>query len=144
MFQDVDLRRLSSHCEKKSRVNMLQDEGSPINIASALTCTTGSVLQNSYVSKAKAAAQREALRGAMQPMIEGVANVLDPIFCTKCGLKCDSAWAFCPKCGSSLCTGQCVRMYSGSWRLLGTRVSVRLLGARRQAGSVRPGHWLRC
>ena len=100
-FQDVHLSRLSSHCGKKSCINMLQDGGNPISIASALTCTTPSVLQNSYISKAKASDQRDAVQGAMRPVINGVESALEPIFCTKCGLKSASAsWAFCPRCGS--------------------------------------------
>ena len=49
-FDNIDLRRLSSHCGKKSCVNMLADEGNPVSIASALTATTPSVLQDSYIS----------------------------------------------------------------------------------------------
>ena len=98
-FDNIDLRRLSSHCGKKSCVNMLADEGNPVSIASALTATTPSVLQDSYISKPKPQAQRKAINSTMQDMVAGVKQTLDPSFCTKCGNKCKVDWAFCPKCG---------------------------------------------
>ena len=102
VFATVDLRRLSSHCGKKSCVNMLEDHGNPVSIASALTGTTPSVLQDSYIAKAKPQVQREAIHSAMQDIVAGVKKVLDPIFCTACGLKGQVDWAFCPKCGQKL------------------------------------------
>ena len=104
-FTDVDLRRLSSHCGKKSCVNLLQEQGNPVSIASALTCTTPSVLQNSYIAKPKPAAQRSAVHGAMQEVVSGVQLALDPIFCTTCGLKGNAEWVFCPKCGQRMRSG---------------------------------------
>ena len=99
LFDDVDLQRLSSHCGKKSCVNMLESKGHPITIASALTCTTPSVLQNSYVARAKPAVQRQAVHGALEDVVSGVHQVLEPEYCTSCGLKGNAEWSFCPKCG---------------------------------------------
>ena len=106
-FQDVDLRRLSSHCGKKSCVNMLSDNGNPISVASALTATTASVLQNSYIEQAAPKVQSLAVQGMMGGVVSAVqgaefSTAATTIHCSSCRHRCRPEDKYCCNCGNRL------------------------------------------
>ena len=97
-FEEVDLKRLSSHCGKKSFVNIVDN----INIASTITGTTASVLQNCYVAQARPAEQRRVLSSALGDVVDSLDRAASPSHCTSCGLQSQADWQFCAGCGKRL------------------------------------------
>ncbi|CAE7256945.1 unnamed protein product [Symbiodinium sp. CCMP2592] len=106
-FEDVDLSKLSSHCGKKSCVNMLSESGNPISVASALTATTPSVLQNCYIAQAPPEVQRLAVQGMMGGVVSAVqgakaSTAATTIRCKSCSRLCRPEDKFCGNCGIRL------------------------------------------
>ena len=106
VFDDVDLSRVTTHSCKKSTVTLLKDAQVRTSIISAITGTTGRVLDDVYDCPSRKR-QRQAMHHAFGPVVDGLAEAQNQnqpaaalVHCVGCGTKQGSqAWKFCPSCG---------------------------------------------
>ena len=128
-FQDISIKRVTTHSIKKSAVTLLKSAGFSTSIVSAITGTSVRILESTY-DVATQKRQRVALESTLQPV---VASLMEPgsgsiparagdghtqklpaagrghtnnfpaaysVHCVGCGSEIESTWNFCRWCGT--------------------------------------------
>ena len=107
-FDDVSIKRVTSHSMKKSAVTLMKTAGCSTAIVSAITGTSTRVLDSVY-DIATQRRQRQAA-AVFQPILQGIhvperkANTASDHdqacrFCVQCGHQLENSWLFCRFCG---------------------------------------------